>query len=377
MQYRDLGKTGIKVSALAFGCMRFPRRADNTTCDRDASVALLKRAYELGVNYYDTAWVYDKGDSERTVGEFLKCVPRDRVIVADKIPIGNPWYPLPGDKPIGQFWREHLEEQLRRLQTGYIDVCLFHDTVLPTFQTVVRGPGGPIDQARKAKDEGLIRHIALSSHDSPANIIRILEQAAGVIEVIVVQYNLLDRKNEPVIEYARKNGIGVAVMGPIGGGRLIHPSEVYQKAVSVRSTAELALRFVLGNPGVSCAMSGMNSLAQLEENARTASEAAPLTREEIERIDKLQQENRKFLHLYCTGCGYCLPCPHGVNIPGNFHALNILKVHGFVPLAKQTYENLKDGKAERCEECGACVPKCPQEIKIPDRLKEVVEAFRT
>ena len=375
MQYRDLGNTGIKVSALAFGCMRFPKLADGKTVDRETSVALMKRAYELGVNYYDTAFVYDGGDSERAVAEFLKETPRDKVFVADKNPLGSSWYRMPGDKTPNEFWREHLEQMLRRLDTDYIDVCHFHDIAAATFRVLIRTPGGLLAQALKAKEEGLIRHIGITSHDSPPNILQVLAAAEGAVEAIVIQYNLLDRANEPVIEYARQTGIGVAVMGPVGGGRLIHPSEHYQEALGVGSTPELALRFVLACPGVSCAMSGMNTKEQLEENARAASQEVALTSEESERLHKIRQRNEELLDLYCTGCRYCMPCRHGVNIPENFSALNLLRVHGMRALAQQVYDGLGEGQAARCEECEECVGKCPQHIDIPERLKEVAEAF--
>lgn len=374
MQYRDLGRTGIEVSALAFGCMRFPK-TDDGNLDHDKSLELLRRAYELGINYFDTAYIYDKGDSERVIRDLLRQVPRDKVYIADKNPIGHKWYRIPGDEPTGKCWRRHLEEMLERLGTDYLDVCHFHDTQAVTFRIIVKAPRGPFEEALKAKEEGLIRHIGISCHDTPSNMIEVLEMGEEQIEVVVLQYNLLDRKNEPVIEYCREKGIGVTVMGPVGGGRLIHPSEVYQKAVSARSTPEVAIRFVLANPGVSSAMSGMNSMEQLEENVRAASEMGPLTQEELERINTLQKENARLLQLYCTGCGYCMPCPNGVNIPENFSALNLLKVHGLEELAKQQYKRLGEASAENCVECGECAGRCPQDIDIQSRLKEVASAL--
>lgn len=377
MHYRDLGRTGITASALAFGCMRFPKLGDKNSVDREASVGLMNRAYELGVNYYDTAFVYDGGESERAVGELIKEVPRDKVFVADKNPVGSHWYRVPSDRTPKDFWWEHLEEMLRRLDTDYIDVCHHHDISSSSFRMLIEPPHGLLGQALKAKEQGLIRHIGISSHDSPGNIIQVLEAASGAIEVIVIQYNLLDRRNEPVIQYAQENGIGVAIMGPVGGGRLIHPSEQYRKAVAVRSTPELALRFVLAREGVSCAMSGMNTLEQLEENVRAASQEEPLMQEELERLDDVRIENEELLDLYCTGCGYCIPCPHHVDIPGNFSALNMLRVHGLSETAQQMYDRLAKGQAVYCEECGRCLGKCPQRIQIPERLREVAEVFST
>jgi len=376
MQYRKLGDTGLEVSALGFGCMRLPKvEGDPKKVDRDASVALFKRAVELGVNYFDTAYLYDQGDSERALGEFLKEVKREDVIITTKNPVGHQWYRIPGTARTAELWRSCLEEELKRLDTDYIDNYLFHDTQLLTFRIIISAPGGPLEQALKAKEEGLIRHIGISCHDTPYNMIKIIEMAKGAIELIVLQYNLIDRKNEVVIDYAYDHGIGIAVMGPVGGGRLIYPSETYLSTVKVRSAAELALRFVLANRGVSTAMSGMNTMEQLEENAAAASIEEPLSKEELETIDRLQKENAKLLNLYCTGCHYCMPCKHGVNIPENFNAYNLLRVHGLVELARNTYEKLGEGKAENCKKCGECVGKCPQHIQIPERLEEVAETF--
>ena len=376
MQYRPLGNTGLKVSALGFGCMRLPKLKDDPKkLDPDASVAMFERAAELGVNYFDTAYMYDNGDSERALGEFLKEIDRQDVVITTKNPVGHQYWPIDGTKPTAAQWRACLEEELERLGTDYIDNYLFHDIQLLTFRIVAKGPGGPFDEAMKAKEEGLIHHVGISCHDTPQNIIKILEMGQGALEMMVVQYNLLDRKNEVALDYARDKGVGVAIMGPVGGGRLIHPSETYQHAVKAKSTPELAIRFVLANPAVSTAMSGMNTMEQLEENAATAALAEPLSAADRAAIDELQKDNEQLLDLYCTGCGYCMPCQHGIDIPGNFAAMNMLKVHGVVELAKQSYSKLGDGRAEMCKACGDCAGKCPQHIDIQERLSEVADAF--
>jgi len=373
MQYRKLGKTGLKASALGFGCMRLPKLATKPeVIDKKASLKLFRRAYELGVNFYDSAYIYDKGENEKTLGLFLKEIPRGKVIVSTKNWVAHSWMPIPADKPLKKLWREALEKELKRLHTDYIDIYNFHDIALVIFRTIISGPHGLLEEARKAKKEGLIRHIGFSSHDTPTNIIEILKKTESIVDMIIVQYNLLDRKNEVVIDHARKQGVGVAIMGPIGGGRLIHPSEIYQKTVKAKSTPEIALRFVLSNPGVSIAMSGMNSREQLEENVEVASRKELLRKEEV---IKVQERNLEFLNLYCTGCRYCMPCPQGINIPGNFEAMNLLKVHGLIPLAKKRYEELKEGKAEKCKKCGKCEGKCPQHILIQEKLEEVANAF--
>ncbi len=376
MQYRVAGSTGVRLSTLGFGCMRLPKAGDDRkTIDVEASHRLFSRAVELGVNYFDTAYVYNGGDSERCLGRFLETIDRSSVYVSTKNPVGQSWFAIPGDVPTGDLYRRLLDEELERLRTDYIDFYICHDQSLVTFRVIGKGPGGPLDQALKARDEGLIRHIGISSHDSPQNIQKMIEMADGAIEFLIVQYNLLDRRNEPIIEYAHEKGIGVSIMGPVGGGRLQHPSEVFMKATGAASTAEAAIRFVLANPCVTTAMSGMNSLEQVEENAASASREEALSEAELRAIEEMVDRNRELLSLYCTACGYCMPCPHGVDIPGNFAALNTLRVHGLVQLARQMHKRLGEGIAANCQGCGTCAGKCPQHIDIETRLAEVAEAF--
>ncbi|MFP4055827.1 MAG: aldo/keto reductase [Candidatus Brocadiia bacterium] len=378
MEYRQAGNTQIQLSTLGFGCMRLPKLPDEKKkIDFDHSHRLFRRARELGVNYFDTAYMYDNGDSERCLGQFLQEVDREDVVISAKNPVGHQFWPIPGDKPTGQLYRRCLEEELERLGTDTIDFYLFHDSTLVAFRIVCKPPGGCLDQALRAREEGLVRHIGFSSHDSPENIKKIIDMADGQLDFMVVQYNLLNRKNEALIETAHELGMGVSIMGPVGGGRLVHPSQVYGQAIDASSTPEAAIRFVLANPHVTTAMSGMNSIEQVEENAAAASRPEPLSDQELEAIDRLQRENRELLDLYCTGCGYCMPCPNGVDIPGNFAAMNTLRVHGLVELARKMYRKLGEGDASHCVECGECAGKCPQDIDIQARIQEVAETFES
>jgi predicted aldo/keto reductase-like oxidoreductase len=320
MQYREMGKTGLKLSALGFGCMRLPKKEDadgNQKIDFEHSHRLFRRAMELGVNYFDSAHMYDNGDSERCLGEFLKEVRRDEMIISTKSPVGHQWWPIPGDKPTGELYRRCLEEELERLGTDHIDIYLFHDTQLLTFRIICKAPGGCLDQAIKAKEEGLIRHIGFSCHDSPENIKKIVDMGNGALDFTIVQYNLLDRKNAPAIEYAREKGVGVGIMGPVGGGRLVHPSEVYSKAVGAASTPEAALRFVLANPGVTSALSGMNAMEQVEENAAAAARAEPLTRARGHRAHREGKPRAAQPLLHRLQLLHALPARH--QYPGQLH----------------------------------------------------------
>ncbi|MDI6783286.1 MAG: aldo/keto reductase, partial [bacterium] len=158
----------------------------------------------------------------------------------------------------------------------------------------------------------LIHHLSFSFHDKPEALIKLVD--TGAYESVTVQYNLLDRSNEKEIAYAHEKGLGVVVMGPVGGGRLAAPSEPLQNLIpsGFKSTAEAALRFVFANPNVDMAISGMNTLEMVEENAAVASRTEPLAPSEIQRMNDMLEENKRLAELYCTGCNYCMPCPHEV-----------------------------------------------------------------
>lgn len=365
MQYRDLGKTGIKISALGFGTMRLPRikGPDKDIADEEASIKVIHRAFELGVNYIDTAFGYMEGTSEVVVGKALKGY-RDKVHLATKLP---PW----DVKQQGDY-RRILETQLRRLDTGCIDFYHFHCTNKHHWNEVIL-KYNLLDESVKAKQEGLIKHISFSFHDSPEFLKELVD--TGAFETLLCQYNILDRWLEGAIAYAKENGVGVVIMGPIGGGRLAAPSDVITIKGRYGSTPEAALRFVLGNPNVSCALSGMNTIEMVEENARVASIAEDLTREEWRRINGMLEKIKKLADLYCTGCNYCLPCPNGINIPGVFTLMNRHRVYGLTESAKEDFAKLgteewRGKPVSDCKECGLCETKCPQKIKIREQLKE-------
>ncbi|MGD8239015.1 MAG: aldo/keto reductase, partial [Armatimonadota bacterium] len=283
----------------------------------------------------------------------------------------------------GKGWRERLETQLERLNTDHIDFYqAAHGLSWERYTENFSRPTAGLDEAIKAKEEGTIRHFGFSTHDRPEGIMRLID--TGHFEHIILQYNLLDRKNEEVIEYANQNGVGIIVMGPVGGGRLAAPSEQIKSMLpgGVQSSAEIALRFVLSNPAVDCAISGMNELQQVEENVATASRKDPLSDEEKLQVMASLAENRKLAELYCTDCKYCMPCPHDVNIPLNFRIMNFHRVYGLTDHAKSQYARFFAEKkrveglaASECQECGECEPKCPQDIPIIKQLKETHAAL--
>lgn len=379
MQYREFGRTGVKVSALGFGGMRLPeiKVNDKSTVDMEESIRVIHRAFELGVNYIDTAPGYCGRLSETAIGKALKGW-RDKVYVSTKNP----------EEKSGPLSREMLEKSLKNLDISYIDFYHMWGISWEDYEERLSVKDGPMDAVLKAKDEGLIKHLSFSTHDAPANIMKLID--TGCFESMLCQYNLLDRANEAPIAYAGEKGLGVSVMGPVGGGRLVAPSELFSSLLkgSSSNTPEAALRFVLANRNVSCALSGMNSIKMVEENAMTASNESPLSPEELELIKGTLLENEKLSELYCTGCNYCMPCPNDVNIPSNFQLMNYHRVYKMTDFAKDMYSqigserwitraiDLSGKKADECIECGVCEEKCPQKIEIREWLKETAKALR-
>jgi uncharacterized protein len=380
MQYREFGKTGIKVSVLGFGAMRLPSLEDGTV-DLEQSVPLLRRGIDLGINYIDSAYVYIKGTSEVAVGQAIKAYPRESIYITTKIPANKP------EESAGDEWRRKLDESLKRFDTPYIDFVLMHGLQWESFTGHISEPGHALEVARKAQAEGLIKHLCFSSHDTPENIIKLID--TGEFETVLLQYNYLDEHNALAIDRAAEKKMGVVVMGPIAGGRLVVPDGVIKDTegqLEVK-TPELALRYVWSNPNVDIALSGMSTMEMIEENVASANKNE-LNEAENQRVQELVQQNLKLSELYCTGCGYCMPCPHGVNIPENFRYMNWFKVWGLEEQAKNAYaklgsENLwtpwggrTEGlNAEACIQCGECEPKCPQNIPIIEQLEETARTL--
>ncbi|NLY75801.1 MAG: aldo/keto reductase [Firmicutes bacterium] len=368
MQYRDYGKTGIKLSTLGFGAMRLPEVEINGVkrVDEEKAIAAIHRAFELGVNYIDTAYFYHDGFSEVLVGKAIKG-RRDRIILSSKSP--GHIIKKPGD------YRRILEEQLTRLGVDYLDFYYFHGIGYQTLmETDLRSNW--LKEADQAKAEGLIKQITFSFHASPGELIQLVD--LGIFAGVLCQYNFLDRSNEEAIAYAKSKGLGVVVMGPVGGGRIAGLPEKIRREVNlpVENNVELALRFVLANPNVTCALSGMGSVQMVEENVKYTGNTEPLKPGEVEAINSLMAKYRKLADLYCTGCKYCLPCPQEIDIPAIFNLYNYYQVYGIKDYARENYAGygknpwLPKVKADACSECGACETKCPQKIKIREQLKE-------
>ena len=368
MQYRKLGATGINISTLGFGCMRFPLIEGTQEIDEEKTLPMLRRAYELGVNYFDTAFYYCNGNSEITLGKAVKPF-RNNIYLSTKMPVSR--------VNATSDYRLFLEKSLKKLDTDYIDCYHFWSINKQLFDDVML-KYDLLSEALKAKEEGLIRHIAFSFHGNPDDLEYIIAKAP-MLESMLIQYNILDRSNEKGIEYVASTGRGVIAMGPVGGGRLAAPTELADKigSVSAKATYELALRFVLGNHNISCALSGMRSIDEVEKNARVMSSEIPFTEKENSDIRESLEELKKFSDLYCTGCRYCMPCVKNIDIPHIFYLYTLYNVYGLKDHAREAYrkycdklaEEEKEGLVSSCIECGSCEKKCPQKLHIREKLK--------
>jgi len=371
MIYRQLGRTGLKVSQLGFGAMRLPMvgEGEKATVNRELAIPMIHRAFEAGVNYIDTAVGYCRHDSQRVVGEALKGW-RDKIVVSTK----NPNYGQDESE-----WWQNLEDSLERLGVDCIDIYNHHGMRWKRYVEDVEPRVGK--WMAKAKDQGLIKHICGSFHDDNEALIKIVD--TGYVSVITLQYNMLDQQLTEGIAHAKANDIGVVVMGPVGGGRLGTDSDVLAKLVpGIERVPELALRFVLANPNVTMALSGMSTMEQVEENLATADDEVTLSDDDKAAIDSQLTRLEKMADLYCTGCGYCTPCEAAkVGIPKIFGLYNQGRVFGLWGHARSAYARMvknapKQGNpADACTDCGECEPQCPQDIPIPKQLKEAHEAL--
>jgi len=386
MIYRDFGKTGKKISALGFGCMRLPeirvaeyseeelkkretmswielQHDDTLIVDDEKTIPMLKAAYDAGVNYFDTAQFYSHFKSQAALGRAVKLMDREKIMISTKIPLDD-------EVNVSADFRKVLESQLKKLDMDYIDFYHFHGIDKEGFDDKVMGLGLK-KEVQRAIDEGLIRHMSFSFHGDSKDIPYIVE-TFEMFSSVLLQYNLLDRSNEANIDYLAEKGLGVVVMGPVGGGRLSVPSALSEKLLGENySTPELAMRFVLGNKNVSCSLSGMGDMNMLESNLKVANLEVPMTEDDFKKATIMMEELKKFSDLYCTGCRYCVPCPVNIDIPRIFEIFTFHNVYGMTNHAKGMWNDDLAASILKCTGCGVCSGKCPQNIPIPEKLKEV------
>jgi len=372
MLYRRFPKVPeLEIATLGLGCMRLPTlNGDPASIDEPGATAILSAALEARVNYIDTAWPYHRQMSEPWLGravESLGC--RDRVLLATKAPT---WL----IKETAD-WEKYLSAQLEKLRTDHIDFYLIHALNRGRWKTVLETGG--LEFLAKAKTDGRIGHIGFSFHDT-LDVFKEIVDGWDDWEFCQVQYNYFDEEyqaGDAGIRYAAERDIGVIVMEPLRGGVLARVPDEVRKIFAgypvPRMAAEWALRHVLDRQEVVTVLSGMGDQGQLWENAGVASSAAPnsITKAERAIIDEARAWFVSKMAVPCTACGYCKPCPAGVDIPGVFGLWNEASMFGTLEQARKQYAADLAGKgADACVGCGECVPKCPQGIDIPARLSE-------
>jgi uncharacterized protein len=383
MRYRKMGKTNVDVSVLGFGAMRLPMVGNpgdmagfdpNVPIDEPHALNMIRHALEKGINYFDTAYNYHGGKSETFLGKALKPF-RTKVMIATKFPVFN------AEKQ--EDFQRIFSEQLSKLDTDYIDFYLVHGLGRDSWAKMK--DMGILKFLDKLRAGGQIRYAAFSFHDEVKAFKEIID--AYDWDMCQIQYNFYDQDYQAGKEgllYAASRGIGVVVMEPLRGGKLVDkiPPDIqalWDSAPVKRSPVEWAMRWVWNHADVSTALTGASTLDQLRDHTSLVKDAAAnsLTPEELSLFDRVQAAYRKMLKVDCTNCAYCMPCPSGVGIPQNFSLYNDTFLFKDAPMNAFIYNNFlnPNQRASGCTECLECVEKCPQKIPIPEQLKRVHETL--
>jgi hypothetical protein len=378
MQYRPVGNTGLKVSALGIGTMRFN--------GRENAVEIVRRAIKLGLTYIDIGAAYSfksfDDNAEAWVGEAIRGLDRSRLVISAKA------QPRKGEARVdrglgintrGQMWA-CIENSLKRARVERLDFYQLWDVSQPAhFEAACGGKDSPLVALREARDQGLVGHLGFTTHGGPDDIIEWLDRVPD-FRFITVYYNFTNRYVEEAIGYASDHQVGVAIMGPLYGGLLVGHSDAFDDALlELREMPvhEIAFRFLFSNPAISTVLSGMNEIEHLEENAAVASDKARLTPGQCERFVRAFQDFSQGEAL-CTGCRYCdNSCPVELPIYQLMNTYQLSQLFG-LPAGDEQLERLKQKQIDpaKCSACGKCSDKCPQGVPVAKRMKRLAEILK-
>lgn len=377
MRYRPMGLTGVSVSALGFGMLRLPMLEDGKTVNTDLSVEMVRHAIERGLNYVDTAWVYLGGQSENVVGKALGNGWRDRVYVTSK----SPWWAL--ERP--EDFERIFDQSRARLQTDVIDFYHIHMVMHRGWREKII-PYRLLEKIEKLKAQGKIRFSGFSFHDNVSLFKKVVD-ANPHWNFCLIQQNYLDTEHEAGLvglKYAASHGLGVSIMEPLRNGFLVNPPPKvlaeFEAAPRRRPPVEWAFDYLWNMPEVSVVVSGMSAMGHVRDNLAYAgrSSAGMLDVEDVAALGRAVRAFRSHEGMIpCTGCYNCIPCPRNVAIGYLFNMVyNQYKSDGdkarALRLVRHSMSPVQRGdRPGACDGCGACLPKCPQGINIPEALRKM------
>ena len=377
MKYRKFGKLDWEASVLGFGAMRLPKiGTDKTDIDEPEAIRMIRYAIDHGVNYLDSAYGYHSGNSERILGRILQDGYREKVKLATKLPARE----IETDQDFDRIFNEQLE----RLQTEKLDFYILHAMdrhLWPKVRDL-----GVLRWAEEKMSQGKFDHLGFSFHDN-FEIFQEIIDAYDNWTLAQIQYNYMDADvshrgpGRRGVEYAAGKGLALVIMEPLRGGNLARKppapvAEIFETAVDKRTPAEWGLRWIWNQPEISVVLSGMSTMEQVVENIASADHSQPgfLKHDEISLIKQVRESYEKLSPIPCTGCNYCIPCPHGVKISSIFRIYNEMKLYENPRMGRNLYQEegglREEERADRCLECGDCVEVCPQNIMVPDWLKK-------
>ncbi|MFH0766840.1 MAG: aldo/keto reductase [Bacillota bacterium] len=357
-------------SLLGFGCMRLPTLyKDRPDIDEVLAQSMIDYAYEHGVTYYDTAYPYHQGLSEIFIGKALKKYPRNSFYLASKMPSWLIKSPEDAERI--------FNEQLKKCQVEYFDYYLCHALGKEQFKPYLIP--GVMEFLYKMKNEGKIHHLGFSFHDTYDVLDEIIHTYKW--DFVQLQLNYLDwsfQNAKKQYEIVEQYGVPCIIMEPVRGGTLAvlceESQQIFKAKEPQKSIASWAIRYAASKSNAMTVLSGMSNLEQTQDNVKTLTDFVPITDDEQKIIDHALEVYLESQTIPCTSCGYCMPCPHGVDIPLNFSNFNEFAIskHKWEFIHKYEKE-LQDSNANYCINCGECIEKCPQQIEIPDRMNEIKE----